>query len=103
MLPIAFRHALRSLRRTPVFSITAIITLVLGIGAAAAMFVIVYGVLLAPLSFGNPDRLVAVNLQTPELRRIQQPPGVYFTYARLARRIENIGFYRSGSANITDD
>src|SRR4030095_1838673 len=103
MLPIALRHALRSLRRTPVFSVTAIITLILGIGAATAMFVIVHGVLLAPLAFGNPDRLVAIALQTPELRRIQQPPGIYFTYARHARRIENLGFYRSGSANITDD
>src|SRR5262249_44712763 len=103
MQPLALRHALRSLKRTPVFSVTAIITLVLGIGSAVAMFVIVHGVLLAPLQFGDPDRLVAVNLQSPELRRILQPPGVYFTYQRFARAIDNLGFYRTGSANITDD
>ncbi|MEP6493318.1 MAG: ABC transporter permease [bacterium] len=105
MTPIALRHALRSLKRTPVFSVTAIVTLVLGIGAAAAMFAIVHSVLLAPLPYGNADRLVAVSidLRSPELRRTRQPPGAYFTYTRLARRIEDIGFYRFGSANISGD
>jgi putative ABC transport system permease protein len=104
-MPIALRHALRSLKRTPVFSVTAIVTLVLGIGAAAAMFVIVYGVLLAPLPYGNPDRLVAVSidLRSRELRRITQPDAVYFTYKRFARRIDDLGFYRTGSANIGGD
>ncbi|HMA23081.1 MAG TPA: ABC transporter permease, partial [Gemmatimonadaceae bacterium] len=97
------RYAVRGLLRTPVFTVTAIITLVLGIGAATAMFAIVHGVLLAPLPFGNPDRLVAVSMtdrRSPELRRVLQPPGVYYTYERFARRIENIGFYRTGSANM---
>src|SRR3954469_17956856 len=105
MLPLALRHAVRSLKRTPVFSVTAIITLVLGIGAAAAMFAIVHGVLLAPLPYGDADRLVdlSIDLRSPELRRIQQPPGVFFTYKRFARRIEDIGFYRTGSANLLGD
>src|SRR3954452_23223837 len=100
MLPPSLRQALRSLTRTPVFAIAAITTLVLGIGSVAAMFAIVYGVLLAPLPYGHPDRLISVGLQTPELRRIQQPPAVYFTYKRFARRISAIGFYRTGNANI---
>ena len=37
---------------------------------------------------------------TAELRRIEQPPAVYFTYKRFARRIDDIGFYRTGNANI---
>src|SRR4051812_16860720 len=99
------RYALRGLVRTPVFSITAILTLVLGIGAATAMFAIVYGVLFAPLPYGNPDRLVdvSIDVRSPELRRIQQPRGVYFTFKRFARSIDDIGFYRSGSANILGD
>ena len=100
------RYATRGLLRTPIFSITAIITLVLGIGAAAAMFAIVHGVLLAPLPYGSPDRLVAVSmvdLRSPELRRILQPPGAYYTYERFARRIEDIGFYRTGSANFRSE
>jgi predicted permease len=97
------RRALRSLKRTPVFTVAVTVTLVLGVGSVAAMFAIVYGVLLAPLPYGHPDRLISVGLQTPELRRIQQPPAVYFTYKRFARRVSDVGFYRTGNANIWTD
>lgn len=93
-------HPLRSLGRTPVFATAAALTLALGIGSVAAAFAIVYGVLLDPLPYGHPDRLVSVGLQSGELHRIQQPPAVYYTYKRFARRIEAIGFYRTGNANI---
>jgi predicted permease len=96
----SLRHALRSLKRTPVFTIAVILTLALGGGSVGAMFAIVYGVLLAPLPYGQPDRLVSIGLQTPELRRIQQSPAVYYTYKRFARRVADIGFYRTGNANI---
>ncbi|HKW11735.1 MAG TPA: ABC transporter permease, partial [Gemmatimonadaceae bacterium] len=104
-MPSSFRHALRSLKRTPVFTVAATLTLVLGIGSVAATFAIVYGVLLAPLPYGHPDRLLSVGLdpRRAELRQIQQPPAVYFTYKRFARRIEDIGFYRTGNANIWTD
>jgi predicted permease len=64
------------------------------------MFALVNGVLLAPLPYGHPDRLVSVNLQAAQLQRIQQPPAVFFTYKRFARRIADIGFYRTGNGNI---
>ena len=101
-MPFSLRHALRSLRRTPVFTVVATLTLVLGLGSIAATFAIVYGVLLAPLAYGNPDRLVSVGLdpRSVELGRMQQPPAVYFTYKRFAQRIADIGFYRTGNANI---
>jgi predicted permease len=51
------RFALRQLRKTPGFTITVILTLALGIGAATAMFVVGYGVLLQPLPFPNSERL----------------------------------------------
>jgi len=53
--------ALRQLRRTPRFSITVIATLALGIGAATAMFTVVDQVLLRPLPFAHPERLVTID------------------------------------------
>jgi predicted permease len=93
-------HPVRSLLRAPVFALATALTLALGIGSVAAAFAIVHGVLLAPLPYGHPDRLVSVGLESAELPRIQQPAAIYLTYARFARRIEAIGFYRNGNANI---
>ena len=58
-----------------------------------------------PLPYGSADRLVSVSadLRAPELQTHLAAAGAYFTYKRFARRIEDIGFYRSGSANIAGD
>lgn len=54
------RHALRALRGRPAFALTVVATVALGVGATTAVFSVVRGVLLAPLPFEEPGRLVAV-------------------------------------------
>lgn len=61
------RHAIRGLYRRPGFSAVALFTIALGIGANAAMFTIVYGVLLKPLSYPDAERLVRVYQTNPAL------------------------------------
>lgn len=62
------RHASRSLRRTPAYTAAAILTLALGIGANTAIFSVLDSVVLKPLPFHEPDRLVIVLHYNPMLK-----------------------------------
>ena len=105
MILAPVRHALRALKRTPVFTAAVTLTLVLGVGSITAMFAVAHGVMFKPLPYGSPGRLVSLSLESriPETRRIAQPASAYFTYQRFNRTLVDIGFYRTGSANITGD
>ncbi|MGH7709766.1 MAG: ABC transporter permease [Gemmatimonadaceae bacterium] len=100
----SLRHAWRSLRRTPVFTAAAALTLVIGIGASVAIFAVLNGVLLRPLPYANPERLVGAWHDFPPLglRKANQSSGTYFTYLRLARSIEHIGAYAEEAVNVSE-
>jgi predicted permease len=72
------RYALRQLRKAPAFAAAAIVTLALGIGAAAAMFGLIQGVLLSPPPYAAPDRLVLVSPRRVDGRPYTQ--GTWFAH-----------------------
>jgi predicted permease len=65
------RQAIRSLRRKPAFALVAVLTVALGVGANTAVYRLIYAVLLRPLPFRDPQRLVQVWESTPVLPQLQ--------------------------------
>jgi putative ABC transport system permease protein len=78
------RMAIRSLRRTPIVTLVAVVTLVLGIGANTAIFSFIYGLLLSPLPYPHADRLVCLWERTPSGRRNAMTTLNYLDYAHSA-------------------
>jgi predicted permease len=68
MGPTALRHAVRSLRITPLFTIVTVFTLAVGIGTTTAIFALLNGVVLQPLPFRDPDRLTIVLTSILQIR-----------------------------------
>jgi predicted permease len=97
------RYAARVFSKQPGFAISAVLTLALGIGATAAIFSVVYGVLLKPLPFHDSERLVSLLHHAPGINVpvVNQGPATYFTYRDNQRAFEAIGAWESNEVSIT--
>src|SRR6185436_16531455 len=98
------RFALRSLRKRPGFSLVVVITLALGIGANTAIFTVVNAVLLAPLPYGQPDRLVALTAKNDKLNLTQQPVAYanFKDWREQNQAFEQLAAVRGESFSLTD-
>ncbi|HEU5217484.1 MAG TPA: ABC transporter permease, partial [Gemmatimonadales bacterium] len=96
------RHAARRLRRAPSFSITAVLTLGLGIGATSAVFSIVDGVLLRPLPYPGSERLVDLGhtLQLTGVMRVEQSDASFLFYRRENTVFAEVGAYQPRAVNV---
>ncbi len=104
------RIALRQLWKTPGFTLTVVLTLALGIGAATAVFSLVEGVLLRPLPFREPERLMLIGDHLGGRDGIGVTAKEIETYAATTTAFASVGGYagkdyetRGGEANIPEE
>ena len=99
------RYALRQLRKSPGFALTAILTLAFGIGATTAIFSIVEGVLLRPLPFANQARLVTLGDRLEGVEYGGEAPGVtphgIRIYMRDTHAFSSLGGYQTTSYELS--
>src|SRR5215831_2411497 len=98
------RYALRNLRKRPGFSLIVVFTLALGIGPNTAIFSVVDAVLLAPLPYADPDKLVVVWAKN-EKQNLTQQPVSYPNIIDLKQAnsvFEHVSVVREASMSLTD-
>src|SRR5262245_57905766 len=95
------RYATRVCWKQPAFAAASVLTLALGIGAITAIFSVVYGVLLKPLPFHEPERLVSLQQIAPHVAGTNHGPGTYLTYRENQQVFEGIGAWDPTEVSIT--
>jgi predicted permease len=103
MLRQDLRDACRGLWRTPVITAAAVLTLALGVGASTAVFSVVHAILLRPLPYPEPDRLVEVFEDNPRAGVMRVAALNYLSWAERSRGLEAIGAFNGAAATLTDE
>ena len=97
-------YARRALWKAPAFTIAAVLTLSLGIGANAAMFSVVRAVVLRPLPFAAPDQLVAIN-ETDLRSAVPRPTSAswpdFFDWRRDTKTLVSVAAHHTASFTVT--
>ena len=94
------RYALRTLRRVPGFTVTAILVVALGVGANTAAFSVADHVLLRPLPFPDPERLVKLWQHQSDYSRVELSPANYRDWRAMTSSFEALGAYNGISVNL---
>ena len=94
------RHAIRSLGRTPMFALLAILTLGLGIGGTTAVFSVVNGVLLRPLAYPDADRIVVISEANARTRTMGVSYPNFQDWIAAARSFEAMFAWSGGRATV---
>ncbi len=100
------RYAFRTLWRDRGFAVMAVLSLAIGIGANTAIFSLVNGVLLRPLPYPDPQRLVAIAVSAPEFHHSDPLPiniAQLVGWRKSAQSFESIAAYRNSTMSLTGD
>jgi putative ABC transport system permease protein len=97
------RHVSRRLMRSPMFTIVAVLTIGIGVGANTAIFSVINGILLKPLPYRDPGSLVSVSQSAPKFNipDLNMSPTDYFNFREENRTFEQFGFWDSRSVSVT--
>src|SRR5919202_2096478 len=97
------RHGIRMLTRTPVFTVVALLTLALGIGANTAIFSVVNGVILRPLNYPKPEQLMYLTTEFPVRRLTGSALSVqeYLEFRQINHSFAKVGAYRTIGGTYT--
>ena len=94
------RYATRTFWKRPAFAAATALTLALGIGAATAIFSVLYGVVLKPLPFADQDRLVTIRHHAPHGAGRNHGPATYLTYRENQKTFEAIGAWDNAEVSV---
>jgi hypothetical protein len=96
-------YGARALRRTPGFTVAALLTLALGMGANTALFSVLNAVVLRPLPYGDPDRIVGVWNSWVGEPRAALSPAEYFDFRDRVTEFEHFGVWAGQFMTLTGD
>src|SRR5262245_7767173 len=102
-LLLDLRFGIRTLLKTPGVTLVAVIALALGIGANTAMFSVVNGVLLRPLPYREPGRLLMLYTSMPQFREASVSYPNFLDWQQRSRSFDRVAAYRGDSFNLTGD